>query len=73
MKRLHFNSARKYLGLVTEDGKQERVEITNIDDVYNYVDRLKATVQRYENPEPMETEIYDQETQSDIIKSNTQN
>ena len=60
------------MGLVTEDGKQERVEITNID-VYNYVDRLKATVQRYENPEPTKTEIYDHETQSDIIKSNTQN
>ena len=66
--RLHFNSARKYLGLVTEDGKQERVEIAGVDDIYNYADRLKATVQRYETPEPSETETYDHETQSDIIK-----
>ena len=46
--RLHFNAARKYLGLVTEDGKHERVEITGIDDIYNYADRLKATIQRYD-------------------------
>ena len=66
--RLHFNAARKYLGLVTKDGKHERVEITSIDDIYNYADRLKATLQRYETPEPTETETYDPETQSEIIK-----
>ena len=66
--RLHFNSARKYLGLVTEDGKHERVEIAGIDDIYNHAARLKATVQRYETSEPPETETYDHESQSDIIK-----
>ncbi len=62
--RLHFNSSRKYLGLVTEDGKQERVEIAGIDDIYSYADRLKATVQRYESPEPLEAELYDHGSQS---------
>ena len=66
--RLHFNTTRKYLGLVTEDGKQERVEIADVDDIYNYADRLKATVQRYENPEPTETETCDHEKQPEIIK-----
>lgn len=66
--RLHFNTARKYLGLFTEDGKHERVEIDGIDDIYNYADRLKATVQRYETPEPQETETYDYESESEIIK-----
>ena len=66
--RLHFNTTRKYLGLVTEDGKQERVEIADVDDIYNYADRLKATVQCYENPEPTETETCDHEKQPEIIK-----
>ena len=59
--RLHFNTARKYLGLVTEDGKHERVEIAGIDDIYTYAGRLKATVQRYEAPESQQTETYDPE------------
>ena len=53
--RLHFNAARKYLGLVREDGKHDRVEIAGIDDIYNYADQLKATVRRYDNPSPSET------------------
>ena len=65
--RLHFNSARKYLGLVTEDGKHERVEIASIDDIYNYADELKATVQRYDTPE-QKTETYDHESDVENIK-----
>ena len=53
--RLHFNAARKYLGLVREAGKHERVEIASIDDIYNYADELKATALRYDNPSPSET------------------
>ena len=64
--RLHFNAARKYLGLVNEDGKHERVEITSIDDIYNYADQLKATAQRYHTPEPQQT-AYDHESESEII------
>lgn len=67
--RLHFNSARKYLGLVTEDGKHERVEIASIDDIYNYADELKSTVQRYETPE-QKTETYDPESDVENIRGN---
>ncbi|MDE0084554.1 MAG: type I restriction enzyme HsdR N-terminal domain-containing protein [Candidatus Poribacteria bacterium] len=65
--RLHFNSARKYLGLVNEDGKHERVEIASIDDIYNYADELKATVQRYDTLE-QKTETYDHESDVENIK-----
>ena len=65
--RLHFNTARKYLGLVTEDGKHERVEIASIDEIYTYADRLKATVQRYDTPEPQET-VYDNESEVEITR-----
>lgn len=53
--RLHFNTARKYLGLITEDRKHARVEITSIDDIYNYAEQLKATAAHYDNPSPSET------------------
>ncbi|MDE0398906.1 MAG: type I restriction enzyme HsdR N-terminal domain-containing protein [Candidatus Poribacteria bacterium] len=66
--RLHFNTARKYLGLITEDGTEARVEIERIDDIYKYADQLKATVQRYESPPPPETETYDHETEVETIK-----
>ena len=67
--RLYFNSeTRKSLGLFTEEGNQERVEIQSIDDIYNYADQLKATVQRYDNPEPQETETCNHEIESEIIK-----
>ncbi len=52
--RLHFNRAQKYVGLFVrqenqQDGqKEERVPISEIDDIYNFADRLKATVAQYE-------------------------
>ena len=48
--RLHFNSAKKYLGLFDEEGKHERIEIGSIDDIYEYTEQLKATAQRYDAP-----------------------
>ena len=48
--RLHFNSARKYLGLFDEERNHERVEIEGIDDIYQYAEQLKATAQRYDTP-----------------------
>ena len=43
--RLHFNSAQKYVSFFdTERG--ERMAIDEIDDLYKYADRLKATVAR---------------------------
>ena len=47
---LHFNSARKYLGLIDEEKNRERVEIGSIDDIYKYAEQLKATAQRYDAP-----------------------
>ena len=48
--RLHFNSAKKYLGLFDEDRNHERFEIESIDDIYEYAEELKATAQRYDAP-----------------------
>ena len=48
--RLHFNSARKYLGLFDEERNHERIEIEGIDDIYQYAEQLKATAQRYDTP-----------------------
>jgi hypothetical protein len=45
--RLHFNAAQKYVGFF-DTGKEERVPIQELDDIYAYTERLKATVARYE-------------------------
>ena len=45
--RLHFNSPQKYLG-VFQGKQEERVAIQGIDDIYQYADRLKATIAFYE-------------------------
>lgn len=46
--RLHFNTSQKRLGLFDQDKQEERVPINDIDDIYEYSDRLKATVAYYE-------------------------
>ena len=48
--RLHFNRSQKYLGLFDEQGNHERVPISDLDDIYEYADRLTATVARYDAP-----------------------
>ena len=53
--RLHFNSAKKYLGLFDEERNHERVEIESIDDIYKYAEQLKATTQCYDAPAPSES------------------
>ena len=53
--RLHFNSTKKYLGLFDEERNHERIEIEGIDDIYKYVEQLKATVQCYDAPAPSES------------------
>lgn len=45
--RLHFNTAQKYLSLFDTD-KEERIPIEELDDLYKYAERLKATVTRYD-------------------------
>ena len=47
--RLYFNSPKKkYLGLFDVEKKEEKVPITSINDIYQYAERLQATVQGYE-------------------------
>lgn len=44
--RLHFNRAKKYVGLF--DGEdEERIAIDRLDDIYAHTDRLITTAQRY--------------------------
>ncbi len=45
--RLWFNKSKKYLGLF-DSQVEKRVRIENIEDIYGYAERLKATVARYQ-------------------------
>lgn len=47
--RLHFNSAQKYLNLRNAEKEYERVDIEQIDDIYQYADRLKAAALSYDS------------------------
>ncbi|TKG94186.1 restriction endonuclease [Puteibacter caeruleilacunae] len=46
--RLHFNGSNKYLGLFNQDKKEERILLNNLDEIYQYSDRLLETVQMYD-------------------------
>ena len=46
--RLHFNSAQKYIGLIDADKSEEKVPIEGLDEIYQYTERLRATVGFYE-------------------------
>ena len=45
--RLHFNSSQKYISLF-DNGKEEKIAIENVKNLYDYSDRLKATISKYE-------------------------
>lgn len=46
--RLRFNNtARLAIGLMDSEKNEERVPLTDLDELYNHADRLKATVQSY--------------------------
>jgi hypothetical protein len=48
--RLHFNDTEhKYLGLFDKGREEDKVQITKLDEIFNYADRLRATVERYES------------------------
>ena len=65
--RLHFNRAQKYVGFFDSQAgngkdsmKEERLPISEIDDIYQFAERLKATVGYYENgigKKPKEVEV----------------
>jgi hypothetical protein len=48
--RLHFNGPQKYLGLMGANRQEERVPIADLDEIYQYADRLKAAVALYITP-----------------------
>lgn len=45
--RLHFNTSRRYVSLFDNDRKEEKIQIEVIEDLFNFSDRLKATVASY--------------------------
>ena len=45
---LWFKTSQKYLGLIDEEKREERIAIQDIDDIFTYADRLKAAVAHYE-------------------------
>lgn len=47
--RMHFNRTQYYLGIFDADKNEERIAIDNLDDIYQYADKLKATVGYYES------------------------
>ena len=47
--RLRFNSQQKYLGLVDQQKQEQRVAIEDVDEIYSYIDLIRATVGFYDN------------------------
>ena len=46
--RLYFNGDQKYLGLLDENKDVERIAIESTDDIFQYADQLRNTVERYD-------------------------
>jgi hypothetical protein len=42
--RLRFNTSQKYLGLINEDRKEEKIPIESVNDLYKYSEQLKSAV-----------------------------
>ena len=47
--RLRFNSQQKYLGLIDQQKQEQRVTIEDVDEIYSYIDQIRATVGFYDN------------------------
>jgi hypothetical protein len=46
--RLYFNGAQKYIGLFDNDQRKEtKIPVQGLDDLYQYADRLRATIDMY--------------------------
>lgn len=54
--RLHFNSSQKYISLFDKEN-EEKIPIDNVKDIYDYSERLKATIAKYEPQEDKKTNI----------------
>ncbi|HLL74805.1 MAG TPA: type I restriction endonuclease [Pyrinomonadaceae bacterium] len=46
--RLHFNRARKQIGIFDENKKEERIPIDSLNDIYKYGDKMKRLLAFYE-------------------------
>lgn len=46
--RLWFNAAQKYIGLFDKDKKETRYPIGSLDEIYQYIDQIRATVHFYD-------------------------
>lgn len=46
--RLHLNSSNKYLGVFDKDKKEEKILLNNLDEIYQYSDKIIETVLMYE-------------------------
>jgi hypothetical protein len=46
--RLYFNRSQKYLGLFNEQRQEERVQIQNLDDIYQHAEKLRRVFTFYE-------------------------
>lgn len=47
--RMHFDRVQKYIGLFDQEKQEERIAIDEIDEIYNYGDRIIATVEWYDS------------------------
>lgn len=45
--RLHFNTGQKYIGLFDGDKKETRHPIDGLEDIFQFSDELRATVERF--------------------------
>ena len=48
MCRLHFNSKKKFLGLFSEERREERFALESLNDIYQYGSRLRTAAERLE-------------------------
>ncbi len=49
--RFYFNTRQKYVSFFDTEKKEEKVAVENLSEIYNYAERLKATVDYYEGYE----------------------
>ena len=47
--RLYFNTKQKYLGIIGEDKKEQRIPIQNLNDIFCHSELLLETAGCYEN------------------------
>jgi hypothetical protein len=52
--RLHFNRSQKYLGVFDENRNEERIPINDLNEIYNYADRLRRVFAYYEKENPQQ-------------------